>query len=235
MPSKKKAPARKAATKKSTARKSPAKAAAAKKGAARKSPAKQSAAKSPRKAAAKRTSASDSLAAETAAPKPAAAQAAPPAPKVLFRDACENFKQFKRRVYAPTQGEVRSGWRVSDGAFVCERRYPVASEYLTLERGFFVPANTRLQLTFKAGWSLGYNPFKKYGDRFQLRVMGDRSSTYLINAEGKSSPYKSRVMDLPPAPVATLYKLEISFHTNPDVPGVCSCKIGGVTVVALPS
>lgn len=241
MPSKKKASTRKAVTKKSAARKSPAKAATAKKqaagkGAAKTSATKKSVAKSSRKAAPKRTAAaSDLLAAETAAAPKAAAAKAAPAPKLLFRDTCENFRQFKRRIDAPTQGQPRSGWRVSDGAFVCERRFPVAIEYLTLEQGFFVPANTRLQLTIKAGWSLGYNPFKKYGDRFQLRVLGDRGSTYLINAEGKSSPYKSRVMDLPPTPVVTLYRLEISFHTNPNVPGVASCKIGGVTVVALPS
>lgn len=166
-----------------------------------------------------------------------AAKAAPPAPapKLLFHDACENFRKFKRHIYAPTQGQVRSGWHVSDGAFVCQRRYPTAVESLALANGFFVPANTRLQLTIKAGWTLGYNAFKKYGDRFQLRVLGERDSTYLIKAEGKNGSYSSRTFDLPPTPVATLYSLEISFHTNPEVPGVSSCKIGDVKVVALPS
>ena len=141
-------------------------------------------------------------------------------PQSLFYDDCSSLNKWTRSIYAqralPATGipfDPKSQWRVDKGAFKCSENYFVAADTLK-SVSFFVPGNTRPQLTFYAEWNLGNNGLTGNYDYLVVSVSTSKSWERLHDCRDLSQ-WKQRSFTLPKARAGgENYSLQFILHTH---------------------
>jgi hypothetical protein len=156
-------------------------------------------------------------------------------PQSLFYDDCSSFHRWKRHIDAHRglpgmhSPPPKSQWRVEKGAFKCSERYYSSADSIESVK-FFVPANSRPQLTFNADWNLGRNSLTAIDDYLVVSVSTNRSWVRLRDYRGLSQ-WKKRNFTLPKAsPGGENYSLMFILNTHAGNSVAGWCRIDRISV-----